>query len=123
MEQRAIELAQAVDQTTSGDERLDDRPQLGGIEPSAASGAGQDRPDVAGTADAHVRPLRQQPASLVGLIEPTRDDDAVGGRLQRPASRRDGPKDVYAASRSRMSGNSSNSPERASIRRWRGRAG
>ena len=66
--------------------------ELGRLEPAAAGRTLDMRADVPSAADADVRPLPQEPARLVGLVEPATDHDRVGRRLERlrePARRRE----------------------------------
>ena len=77
VEQRPLHLAQRVGQAAGRHERLHDGPQLRGVEATGAHSARHDGPDVPRPADADVRPHREQPASLVGLVETTGHDDRV----------------------------------------------
>ena len=64
-------------------ERLGDLEELGRVEPAAAGRALDRRPDVVGRPDPDARPLLDQAAGLVGLVERPRDDDRVARRLER----------------------------------------
>ena len=63
-----------------------------GIQASAAGGPLDPWPDVVGAADPDARPLLEQGAGLVGLVEAAGDEDRVrlrGQRLRQPAARRE----------------------------------
>ena len=106
VQQRRPLAAQRLADAPGDRKRLENVQQLLARQPAAAPGAQHDRADVVRAAHTDVGPPREQVACLVGLVEQPRDDGRVARRRQASASRRDGAKAVWPASRWRMSGNS-----------------
>src|SRR5919201_1755942 len=82
-QQRPPLVGEGGGQTGGGVERVRDLDELGRIEATATRGAFDPRSDVVRRTDTHARPLAEEVAGLVGLVEPASDDDRVAARLER----------------------------------------
>ncbi len=82
-QQRSTLLGQRGRQARRRIQRLRELEELGRVEAAAASRALDRRPDVVRAADPGRRPIDQQRACLVGLVERPGDDDRVRARLER----------------------------------------
>ena len=126
VEQRPAVVGERRLEAGGGVERVGDLEELLGVEASAACRPLNRRADVVRCPDPDARPLGQQRARLVGLVEASGDDHRVGRWLERrgqPLATAGTAR--VAARRSRTSGNSSSAIERVSIvvRRERSGAG
>jgi hypothetical protein len=82
-QERPSLLGQDVAQPRDRVEGDHDVNQLEGLQPAGPGGTFDGRADVARAADTDARSLREQVASLVGLVEPACDQDRVRTRLDR----------------------------------------